>query len=78
NILWDLGGPGGFGRVKPWIRQHGSERFTFSGDMSYAAMASSRTPRLLESILESSLPDEDKANILGRNVRRLFGLPSGG
>jgi hypothetical protein len=31
---------------------------------------------MLEAILRSTLPETDKANILSRNARRLFGLPA--
>ena len=75
NIIWDLGGPGAFGRAKAFIQRHGSDRFSFSGNMGYSAMASKKRPDLLDSVLNSSLSDDDKANILGRNVRRLFGMP---
>ena len=78
NIIWDLGGPSGFGAAKRWIKRHGSEKFSFSAGLAYAATASARRPELLDAILGSDLSDDDKANILGRNVRRLFNLPPEG
>lgn len=75
NIMWDVGGPGGWGPIEAWVRNNGSEKITFSSGLSYAATRGSGRPRLLNAILRSSLSDDDKANILGRNTRRLFRMP---
>jgi predicted TIM-barrel fold metal-dependent hydrolase len=79
NILWDVGGPMGWGAIEAWARRHGSEKFTFSTGQSYA---STRTgggrSRLLQTIVNCSLSEDDKANILSRNVRRAFKLPPQG
>ncbi|MBI3742918.1 MAG: amidohydrolase family protein [Chloroflexi bacterium] len=75
NILWDVGGPTGWAQVAAWIPKHGSEKFTFSAGISYAAMRKPGRSRLLDSILKSpGLTDDDKANILSRNVRKAFGI----
>ena len=75
NIMWDAGGPMGWGSIEAWVRNNGSEKITFSSGLSYAANRGSGRPRLLNAILRSSLSDDDKANILGRNTRRLFRMP---
>lgn len=77
NILWDVGGPMGWASIEAWVQRHGSAQFTFSTGASYAATRSGGggRSRLLETILRSSLSEQDKANILSGNVRRLFRLP---
>ena len=72
NILWDIHGVHSISAIEPWIQEHGSEKLVFSGEMSYSAVIKDRRPVLLDEMLESSLPDDDKANIMGRNIRRLF------
>ncbi|MBM4406252.1 MAG: hypothetical protein FJ039_08760 [Chloroflexi bacterium] len=75
NIIWDLGNRAPWGAVERFIRKFGSERFAFSSGSSYPFNRSPRRPPMLEAILNSTLPERDKANILSRNARRLFGLP---
>ena len=75
NVLWDLGGPASYIPVETWVRRHGSQNLTFSRGAGYSSTGPAKRPRLLDAILESNLKEEDKANILGRNVRRLFGMP---
>lgn len=77
NILWDIGGPMSFDVVESWVRNHGSERLIFSTGITYGPSSSGpRHSNLLESILRSDIKPEDKANILSRNVRKLFGMPA--
>jgi predicted TIM-barrel fold metal-dependent hydrolase len=78
NILWDVGGPMGWPSIEAWAKRNGSDKFTFSTGQSYASTRTgggSRS-RLLDTILRSSLSEEDKASILSRNVRRAFKLPA--
>ena len=74
NIIWDAGGPSRIS-VEQWVRHHGSERLVFSRGPSYAGRSMPGRPILLASIVESNLSDQDKANILGANIRRLFEVP---
>lgn len=83
NVVWDLGGPyvpGLFSLIEPAVRALGSQRFCFSGEMSYvASMVGAERPRLLAVILASGLPDADKANLLGGSMRGVFaGAAAGG
>ncbi|MCH2169735.1 amidohydrolase family protein [Myxococcota bacterium] len=76
NIVWDLGGPytpGLFQIIEPAIRNLGAERFCFSADMSYVASMKKSPPPLLDSIVSSTLSDDDKQTLLAGSVRRLFG-----
>jgi predicted TIM-barrel fold metal-dependent hydrolase len=75
NILWDVSGAFSWPFVEAWVRRHGSERLSFGGGVGYSATVPSTQSRLLDDIRNGNLSDEDKANILGRNMRRLFGLP---
>ncbi len=75
NIIWDLGNRAPWGAVERFIGKFGSERFAFSSGSSYAVNRPSARPPMLEAILNARLPESDKANILSRNARRLFGLP---
>jgi predicted TIM-barrel fold metal-dependent hydrolase len=76
NIIWDLGNRAPWGAAERFIRKFGSDRFAFSSGSSYAVNRPSNRPPMLEAILRSTLPETDKANILSRNARRLFGLPA--
>ena len=76
NVLWDTGGPLGFHMIERFVQEHGSEKFTYSGEAAYASApmrGGGGKPRLLQQILNADISDEDKANILGGNVARLFG-----
>ncbi len=78
NIIWDIGGPISYISVDTWVRSNGSETICFSGAASYPTRGRPRTPRLLEEMERSRLPDADKANIYSLNIRRLFRLPPEG
>ena len=74
NIIWDAGGPTSMS-IDEWVSHHGSESLTFSIGPGYADRGTPKRPPLLDSILESSMSEADKANILGNNLRRLFRMP---
>jgi predicted TIM-barrel fold metal-dependent hydrolase len=77
NIIWDIGGPVSFMPVAEWVKQNGSKTICFSGAASYPIPAgvTPDKPRLLREIEQSSLSEDQKADILSRNLRRLFKLP---
>jgi predicted TIM-barrel fold metal-dependent hydrolase len=58
--------------LERFIRDHGSERVLFGTDW-LAPMGSKLPARLIE-IEELDISEEDRANVLGRNAARLFGL----
>ena len=73
NVLWDIGGPMGWDLTESWVRRHGSERIVYSDSIGYNPAAASRRSLLLQAIKTCDLKEQDKANILGGNIRRLFG-----
>jgi predicted TIM-barrel fold metal-dependent hydrolase len=77
NIVWDIGGPASFMPVSKWVAKNGSRTLCFSGAASYPIEPGTTPdkPRLLSEIEQTSLAEEDRANILSQNVRRLFKLP---
>ncbi len=80
NIVWDLGGPhtaGLFSLIEAAVKKLGPERFCFSSNLSYMTGASKRKPGLLVAIEESSLNQQERAQILSGNLRRIFQLPDG-
>jgi predicted TIM-barrel fold metal-dependent hydrolase len=72
NVIWDIGGPSLYVSVEEWVGRNGSRSICFSADLAYAAGAVKR-PELLDRI-EQTITDEDRANILHANIRRMFGM----
>lgn len=62
---WDL--------VESFVKKFGSERVLF-GSNTYSFTAPHRKIGMVQEILESGLSDRDKENVLGRNLRRIFGI----
>ena len=73
NIVWDLGGPVAYVSVSEWVERNGSTTLCFSGGASYTGEGAVVLPPLLAQIEGAPITDEDKANILGANVARIFG-----
>jgi predicted TIM-barrel fold metal-dependent hydrolase len=69
NIVWDIGGPIRMS-VEEWVRNNGSTNICFSAG-GYTGGASVMPP-LFAQIQEANISAEDKANILGGNVARVF------
>jgi predicted TIM-barrel fold metal-dependent hydrolase len=74
NIIWDFGGPTHWITVEQWVEQNGSRNICFSADIGYGTQTQVRKPKLLSQIENARITEEDKANILGANLRRMFGL----
>lgn len=75
NIVWDFGGPVNATSIEEWVAHNGSETVCFSADLAYGAGDGGR-PKLLETILRAKISDADRANVLGSNMRRAFGMGS--
>jgi predicted TIM-barrel fold metal-dependent hydrolase len=73
NIVWDFGGQVIYVTLEEWVGAHGSQTICFSADLAYQGGEAQR-PRLLDLVERAAISDEDRANILGGNVRRLFRL----
>lgn len=73
NVIWDFGGPTRVG-VKQWVEQNGSTTLCFSADMPYGAAHTIQEPHLRQEIEAAAISDDDKANIFGGNIGRMFGL----
>lgn len=73
NILFDTAHVRGAGYIKQFVEAAGSERLLF-GSLFYSHPASYEHCASLEEIKEAKISDEDKANILARNTKRLFKL----
>ena len=71
NIIWDIGGAGGYVSIEEWVGRNGSETICFSADLGYGG-SDAPSPPLLKAIARANITDADRENILGRNVRRLF------
>jgi hypothetical protein len=67
NIVWDIGGPSIYVSVKEWVQSNGSENICFSAGGMYTT-----GPIIVPPLLEAIDSEEDKANILGGNLTRLF------
>lgn len=73
NVVWDIGGHSRI-NVEQWVRKNGSRNICFSAEVPYGASGRIEKPKLLEEIQGARISEEDKANILGLNLRRIFRL----
>jgi len=73
NILFDTSLSYNFDFIEDFVGRFGAERVVFGTDL-YSHPVGRRISHILPQILESQLPDSDKALILAGNARRLFGL----
>lgn len=74
NVIWDLGGPVCYVSVEEWVEANGSTTICFSLGGTYSAMSLAAKPPLLTQIEQANITDTDRANILGGNVARVFGV----
>jgi predicted TIM-barrel fold metal-dependent hydrolase len=70
NVVWDLGGPVSYVSVAEWVERNGSDSACFS--VGFYTGSNAVMPPLYAQIQAAPIADEDKANILGANVARLF------
>jgi predicted TIM-barrel fold metal-dependent hydrolase len=71
NLLFDTSLSYNFDFIEVFAQRAGAERVLFGTDL-YSPPIGRRISHLLPQIVESSLPDAEKAAILGGNARRLF------
>ena len=72
NIIWDNSG-GRQGFLRRFVEEAGSHKLVL-GSTYYSSPPSYRKNRELEAVLESGMREEDMANVLALNVKRLFKL----
>lgn len=75
NVIWEFGGPTRV-RVRQWVEQNGATNLCYSADLPYGAAHLVQEPHLRREIEAAPISDEDKANIFGGNIRRMFGMPA--
>ncbi|HXC40916.1 MAG TPA: amidohydrolase family protein [Burkholderiales bacterium] len=75
NVIWDLGGPASYVPIEKWVELNGSTTACFSANFSYTGSAAHK-PQLLDLIENAKIAAEDKANILGKNLSRVFKVRS--
>jgi len=73
NILFDTAHVRGPAYIRQFVEAVGSHRLIF-GSLFYSYPASYEHCATLDEIKAAKISDEDKANILARNSRKLFGL----
>ena len=71
NVIWDLGGPVCYLSVQEWVERNGSTTLSY-GVGAHGSPGS--PPPALALIERARIPDADRANILGANVARVFGM----
>jgi predicted TIM-barrel fold metal-dependent hydrolase len=76
SIVFDTSLSYNFDFIEEFVVRFGPERVVFGTDL-YSWPVGRRVSHLLPQIIESRLPHEAKAAILGGNARRLFGLRIG-
>jgi predicted TIM-barrel fold metal-dependent hydrolase len=73
NIIWDNSGVHRAGFLLRFVEEAGSDKLVL-GSTYYSSPPSYRRNRELELILESGMREEDMANVLALNAKRLFKL----
>ncbi|HEY8217376.1 MAG TPA: amidohydrolase family protein [Acidimicrobiia bacterium] len=73
NVLFDTSLTYNFDAIEEFARRFGAERIVFGTDL-YSSPVGRRISHVLGQIVESDLPEDAKARILGGNARALFGL----
>lgn len=73
NVVFDTSLSYNFDFIADFARAFGASRVVFGTDL-YSYPVGQRISHLLPQIVASSLPDADKAAILGGNARALFGV----
>ncbi len=73
NIIWDNSGGHNAGFLRRFVEEAGSEKLVL-GSTYYSFPPSYSRNHALEYILESGMREEDMANVLALNVKRLFKL----
>jgi predicted TIM-barrel fold metal-dependent hydrolase len=73
NVVFDTSLSYNFDFIEDFARQFGAHRVVFGTDL-YSYPVGRRISHLLPQIVDSSLPRDDKAAILGGNARRVLGI----
>lgn len=73
NLLFDTSLSYNVDFIEMFIRRFGAQRVLFGTDL-YSAPVGRRISHILGQLLETDLADQDKADILGGNARRLFAV----
>jgi predicted TIM-barrel fold metal-dependent hydrolase len=73
NIFFDTAHVRSSGYIKQFVETVGSQRLIF-GSLFYSYPASYEHCATLEEIKAAKITEEDRANILSRNTKKIFGL----
>jgi uncharacterized protein len=74
NVIWDMGGPACYIMVEVWVERNDSTTLCFSVMGGYGSDGAPSKPPLQAQIERARISDQDRANILGDNVARAFGI----